>query len=731
MSQAPYKAVAYYYSNPATIKNNYEHRNNFVDNLVPLSCPPISISRLADGWSSILLPAYLFTTSRPTTHLVRLVWGSSKQPAPCKYPVLPENYLLINTATTQETTLAEQVEQFTRARRDANSTPSPKGNSSQSQEKNSESSQRKTKSEPGQSEKIRTKTVVKDLEDSAEKDLVLKGGHPIVLETTTTTLIPPRRTRPTLPVRILTKATPASPDNGFRPSLSPSTANSTGVAQFTTKNGTNEVTRKESISMPEDKDRVNFNVKQPNVLEKNEENDKELGLSDKKAKSRLETSLWEDFPPEQDVNFKSNSSSSIQQSSVPHADYLNILADCLVFAGPGLAVLLACYPTSLLLRRFGSRKVIAVALLVSGSLTASLPFLAAHGRWAIVALRFGVGLCFSPALTFIGVTAANWGSLKEQLWFVTMGMMALQMAPILSWLVSVYFGDLSRQGLLRVFGVHATLSAILLIVWLIFYRDTPQKHRAVNGLELNRIVTGKAQHNRLLEVNAFSLLLKSSSAWGAKPEIRFYNCHISGFDDDQPLCSLLVDQVFGASSTLKVRLFNTFGLLTAAVSFVLLAAIPPTHYFAARSVWLLWICLIPLGLTTAGFIESAVVCGRFYSQFIVANLQIAFGLAMFAAPVMVFVLINSINSPVYWRLVFLAVGAVLCLSAAVFAILGRGQPSGWARNSWADPTISHKMQGNIDPISRYDDCGLIEMKTLEEFTQHQNHPSTALLGSHR
>lgn len=66
-----------------------------------------------------------------------------------------------------------------------------------------------------------------------------------------------------------------------------------------------------------------------------------------------------------------------------------------------------------------------------------------------------------------------------------------QLSVIVSWRAAVSVLDLSAQSLYQVFAGHAALSGVLLIVWVTLYRDTPLKHRLVNGLELNRIMTGR------------------------------------------------------------------------------------------------------------------------------------------------------------------------------------------------------------------------------------------------
>lgn len=66
--------------------------------------------------------------------------------------------------------------------------------------------------------------------------------------------------------------------------------------------------------------------------------------------------------------------------------------------------------------------------------------------------------------------------------------MKLQLAPLISWPISslIFAYDYRTP-----FLVHAALTCLLALVWLVIFREKPQYHFSVNGLELNKIVAGK------------------------------------------------------------------------------------------------------------------------------------------------------------------------------------------------------------------------------------------------
>lgn len=126
----------------------------------------------------------------------------------------------------------------------------------------------------------------------------------------------------------------------------------------------------------------------------------------------------------------------------------------------------------------------------------------------VCVLRFFHGLTCAPLLTFIGINSAQWATLKEQLSFLTFSfssimvisieyvcfMPSFQLAPALSWFLVYMLID--SHDLLHLQILHYVLAGSTIVVallWLVFYRDSPQKHPLVNGVELNRIVTGKTQ----------------------------------------------------------------------------------------------------------------------------------------------------------------------------------------------------------------------------------------------
>lgn len=63
-----------------------------------------------------------------------------------------------------------------------------------------------------------------------------------------------------------------------------------------------------------------------------------------------------------------------------------------------------------------------------------------------------------------------------------------QVAPLISWPLSTLLFVLSYK---LPFLIQSSLTITLSVIWYICYREKPQYHPVVNGLELNKIVAGK------------------------------------------------------------------------------------------------------------------------------------------------------------------------------------------------------------------------------------------------
>jgi len=132
-----------------------------------------------------------------------------------------------------------------------------------------------------------------------------------------------------------------------------------------------------------------------------------------------------------------------------------------------------------------------------------------------------------------------------------------------------------------------------------------------------------------------------------------------------------------------------------------------------------------------------VVAGRAYSRLIISHLTVIFGLVLLFTPLLVHIPLPSqtttdpttLQSALKWRLLFASTALVLMISAAMFAILGSGESTGWAEGSWN--VAARDKMGQTTPMLRpsagswkraasmdedegreEEECGVVEMRTL-------------------
>ncbi|KAH7698977.1 Protein T01H3.3, partial [Aphelenchoides avenae] len=286
-------------------------------------------------------------------------------------------------------------------------------------------------------------------EDTKDSRLQLRRdeGYPVASDGPATTRIPPTTKASGRRVVILTRST------------STTTTTSTSKPDVIASDTSMDETKKRAELVPSDKDALESDSKDEDAVEKS-------------------------------ANEPLGSTAEPTYVNATSRNLLGELPFVACFAAPGLGLLVGHFPARVIMHKFGARITVAAALLLSGVATGVLPHCLQYGQACIAVVRFVQGLAFASVFTFIGTSAAHWGAVKEQLYFLTISFLALQLAPKLSWSISSLLVEQGQQY--WAFQGHATLSLLLVVVWYSFYRDTPQKHRLVNGIELNKICAGKS-----------------------------------------------------------------------------------------------------------------------------------------------------------------------------------------------------------------------------------------------
>ncbi|VDO12931.1 unnamed protein product [Brugia timori] len=226
------------------------------------------------------------------------------------------------------------------------------------------------------------------------------------------------------------------------------------------------------------------------------------------------------------------------------------------------------------------------------------------------------------------------------------------LAPLISWPISSFiFAHDCRAPFL----VHAALTCLLAFVWLVIFREKPQYHSSVNGLELNKIVAGKikAEHNRIMAENPCRPLIMSFPVWAIWIAACGYFLVVSVAVQFLPLYCLLIIRETRTDIALLAAIPFLFMFIMTELHwlwyrlakhfikncylFYLFYVISQLYNFSVVAAFTFILCILTLSLY--GFYRSAILVGRFFGQFIISYIRFFTGFAFFftAAAVVFFV----------------------------------------------------------------------------------------------
>ncbi|CAI5441655.1 unnamed protein product [Caenorhabditis angaria] len=428
-------------------------------------------------------------------------------------------------------------------------------------------------------------------------------------------------------------------------------------------------------------------------------------------------------------------------NKAPKPEFTQKISRTILYAAPGFGVLIGLLVTIQLTKKVETRKIFGLFLLISGCLSCSIPFAVHLGYFVLFTLRFLQGILFSIVFPVMGNVLINWGPLKEQLFFISTMFMFVSFGSFVSWPFTMLLHS-NEVPLYILYAIHASSLFLFALIWIIFYRDRPEQHPWVSGVELNKIVAGKVQElqSKRTPSDSYACLLKSLSAWsiwisafGFFSTTAFFAIYIPSFLSSQdvfvddylgifsglpflplPLFCVLIGITvrFAHPSTKLVRILNTTGF---AIEALVVLAIPAVVYSAEQNspLLILSIATIPLSLSiVGGFLKSLTIVGRVFAKQIVAICGVSFAIAFIILPIVVNSVVEQ-NSLADWTKVFMALVFILLVVAVEFAVFGRGRSASWAESSWDPLVASTKMQSLALIDFNQDECGLYELRRVE------------------
>ena len=180
--------------------------------------------------------------------------------------------------------------------------------------------------------------------------------------------------------------------------------------------------------------------------------------------------------------------------------YYTNTEQAILFAAVAIGALCYIFPVTRLMDKWGTRKAFAIVGIISAISTGLIPLAASLGFIPFVIVRFIQGIGFAACFPVVGSVTSNWAKITENGLFNGALTGFLQLGPVIAMPVSGLFCHLDCWECS--YYVHALLTAIIIALWWIVYRDHPREHSKVSVPELTEIqlgkvvVDGRAKHNR-------------------------------------------------------------------------------------------------------------------------------------------------------------------------------------------------------------------------------------------
>lgn len=181
-----------------------------------------------------------------------------------------------------------------------------------------------------------------------------------------------------------------------------------------------------------------------------------------------------------------------------------------------VGALIAIMPITYLINRLGPRLVFTGVGLLSTIATALIPTAVRSGFFYFLLLRGLQGVSYAACMPMVGVVTARWATLKQNGIYLSILTGYIQIAPTMTMPVS---GALcvSSYGWSFIYYIHACWTLICFIIFVLFYRNSPQKHPFVGEIELKILALGKVQiitaTKKAQKAVPYAAIFKTASVW--------------------------------------------------------------------------------------------------------------------------------------------------------------------------------------------------------------------------
>uniref|UniRef100_A0A0N4ZRG9 MFS domain-containing protein n=1 Tax=Parastrongyloides trichosuri TaxID=131310 RepID=A0A0N4ZRG9_PARTI len=374
-----------------------------------------------------------------------------------------------------------------------------------------------------------------------------------------------------------------------------------------------------------------------------------------------------------------------------------------IFAGGGIGAIIMVIPVVYAIHHLGALFVFSTLLIMSSLATIAMSFSAKIDVFYMVPSRIIQGLAMASVMPMMGVVSANWAPLKEVGNFMTLLSSSGQLSQLLTMPMAAHL--CIEQGWESVFNTHGFISLFLVVLFIIFFRESPRKHPLVGRDEKYYITEGTKKPNKKERAIPYKSIFKSKSIWaiwisflassfGFQVFLQFMPTylnkvlhvpiHKTGFNAIIPAISQLIvklivgivsDKITFLSERVKLQLFNSIAMIGCAIFLFPLGFLHDSQ--SDLALFLFTAAISCLGLIAVGSMKSATLVARSFTPFVMAIIQLVNCIGMLLIPVLVsyFAPNNTIDE---WKHVFVIICIILFIGNGIFIVMCSATPESWA-----------------------------------------------------
>ncbi|XP_064615329.1 uncharacterized transporter slc-17.2-like [Liolophura sinensis] len=387
-------------------------------------------------------------------------------------------------------------------------------------------------------------------------------------------------------------------------------------------------------------------------------------------------------------------------------------------------------PGGWLSRRYGTRWVVAIAMMVAMACTALTPICARTHMYLLFAIRVILGAVQGTFFPSLFNMAVRWVPPLETARFVAVVIAGFPIGQVVTFPVS---GLLCQYGFDRgwgsIFYVFALTSLVWIVAWLYTVYDTPLQHPRISKAEREYIMARIARIESKQDQRKMApwcSILASPPVWGTAlgyfgidwvnntfslgiilymGEVLKFKITSSGIIGSLPPIVYFISSMFvgclsdfilkkkALSRVNTRRLFQTLsfmpmGILMAATGFV-------TKEHASLAVAFLVISQMFFGLSRAGFLISVMDFAPRFAGEISGVLNIFGTMTGLFVPLAIGTLTPN-GTQAEWRTIFLIGGGVAIIGAVGFCIFARGEVQLWAKVREVNPEMEIMVDEKTD-----------------------------------